>query len=64
MFPLLWPYYCNHLSTSTVPDHVLQCYHAHFTHLPWQRYIPNLQAMNLMIEVYNSYMYNYSTVPA
>ena len=50
---LLWSYYCQHLALPSVPDHVLQCYHTHFTALPWQQYVPNLPAMDLMIKVSN-----------
>ena len=53
MLNLLWPYYCQHLALPSVPDHVLQCYHAHFTVLPWQQYVPDLPAMDLMIKVSN-----------
>ncbi len=50
-FSLLWPHYCNQLALYNIPEHVLQCYHIHLSTLPWQDYQPNLESMDLMLQV-------------
>lgn len=47
----MWSFYCQQLALPNSPHHVLQCYHIHMTALPWQQYLPDLPAIDLMIKV-------------
>ena len=47
----MWHYYCENLALPDNPDFVMQCYHAKLVKIPWQQYVPDLSAMDLMMKV-------------
>ena len=50
-FPLLWPYHIKHIVKGAIPKHVQRAFHNQLTSLPWNKFYPDIQAMDLMVKV-------------
>ena len=48
---LLWRHYVEKLVIPDLPDHVLIVYHTQLVKLPWEKFFPDMQAIELMMKV-------------
>lgn len=52
----VWHFYVNNFAHLQVKDHILNVVHGGFLSLPWEKYSPNLQDVELMLKVVNEFL--------
>ncbi|XP_044731405.1 ectopic P granules protein 5 homolog [Chrysoperla carnea] len=56
IFNRVWQYYISNFAHSAVKDHVLSPIHSSLLTLPWERFWPSLQDLEIMLKVVDQYL--------
>ncbi|XP_054283200.1 ectopic P granules protein 5 homolog [Macrosteles quadrilineatus] len=52
----VWQFYVTNYAHNSIKDHILSVTHGNLISLPWQRFFPSLQDIDLMLKVVDQYL--------